>query len=114
VWSRDGVKSTGLIRPVSSLPTLEQLSIKNCPDVSDAVLVAIATHLPALDTSSLTVSLGYGSAGPAALVRSFCRGGETPDFSPTVAPQVWQDRVPVLSQCEALLVSDTLNQVGYW
>jgi hypothetical protein len=77
----------------------------NCSDVTDAVLVAIATHMPALDSLSLTGSSGYGSARAAARVRSLKQlrrivvAQDHLVFSPTVI-QVWQNRVPVLWQCE--------------
>jgi hypothetical protein len=92
-----------LVRLVSSLPRLRELLFVDSTVVTDAVLIAIATHLPNLATLGLSGSYRtYTEAGAQALVNSltqlrrFCiRTCDLCVFTPALRNR-WQEVSPGL------------------
>jgi hypothetical protein len=72
-----------------------------CPTVTDAVLIALASQLPALKGLSLFKAGGYSSDGALALLRSlkalqwFAVEADHPVFNRAVLG-MWKDKLPQL------------------
>jgi hypothetical protein len=97
-----GVTADCLVLLVSSLPYLRELIIADCSSVTDAVLIAIATHLPELTFLRLVHSRGFTAAGAAALLHSLCqlRHFSIEGFNRVFTKEVlneWMNRVPGLT-----------------
>jgi hypothetical protein len=95
-----------LIQLLSSLPHLKELVIEDCDAVTDAVLSAIAKHLPKLEYLNLYDSTGYTSVGALALARSLTDITEfsvSPSCLETIFTSevlsVWKQTAPQLGKC---------------
>jgi hypothetical protein len=101
-----------LVRLVSSLPRLRELLFVDSTVVTDAVLTAIATHLPNLATLGLSGSYHtYTEAGAHAVVNSltqlrrFCiRTCDLSVFTPALRNR-WQEVSPGLEICDDFSLS---------
>jgi hypothetical protein len=95
-----------LVHLLSSLPQLKELVIECCDAVTDAVLSAIAKHLPKLEYLNLYDSTGYTSVGALALARSLT---DITEFSVSYwymktvftseVLSVWKQVAPQLREC---------------
>lgn len=96
-----GMSADSLVCLVSSLSCLRELVLSECLVVTDAVLVAIATHLPALLLLGLYWSEGYTAAGAEALMQSLHRlqqfntHNHHPLFTPALLSE-WRKGCPQL------------------
>jgi hypothetical protein len=100
------LKAHDLIQLLSSLPQLKEVVIECCDAVTDAVLSAIAKHLPKLEYLNLYDSTGYTSVGALALARSLT---DITEFSvsqwciktvfTSEVLRVWKQIAPQLREC---------------
>jgi hypothetical protein len=100
----NGISTECYEQIASSLPCLEELALQGCP-LTDAVLIAVATHLPALKALSLCHTAGYTNVGALAVVasltqlRKFAVDDESQVFNP-LALSIWKAFVPALKVCD--------------
>jgi hypothetical protein len=100
------LEAQDLTQLLSSLPRLKELVIECCDAVTDAVLSAIAKHLPKLEYLNLYDSTGYTSVGALALARSLAAITEfsvSPSCMETIFTSevlsLWKQIAPQLGEC---------------
>lgn len=106
-----------LVQLVTTLPHLTELILAECPVVTDAVLFAIAKHLPQLTSLGLFKSYGFTHRGAYALVRGL---KQLRRFDPdhTVFTRLvlimWQERIPALqTNLRLMTITHVAEQLPY-